>query len=135
MRRRAAFLALLAAVVAGCGSGEEVRPLPEGVEGTLPAQTAPAETETEAAGEPAGEGDPAAGKGVFLEAGCGACHILADAGTTGTIGPSLDERKPGFDLAVDRVTNGMGVMPAFKDQLDEQKIRDVATYVSQVAGG
>lgn len=135
MRRRAAFLALLAALVAGCGSGEEVRPLPEGVEGTVPTQTAPAETETEAAGEPAGEGDPAAGKDVFAEAGCGACHVLADAGTTGTIGPSLDERKPSFELAVQRVTNGMGVMPSFKDQLTEQQIRDVAAYVSQAAGG
>lgn len=135
MRRRAAFLALLAALVAGCGSGEEVRPLPEGIEGTVPTQTAPAETETEAAGEPAGEGDPAAGKDVFAEAGCGACHVLADAGTTGTIGPSLDERKPSFELAVQRVTNGMGVMPSFKDQLTEQQIRDVAAYVSQAAGG
>jgi mono/diheme cytochrome c family protein len=133
MRRRAAFLAFLAALVAGCGSGEEVRPLPEGVEGTVPTQTA--ETETEAAEEPAGEGDPAAGKDVFAEAGCGTCHTLADAGTTGTIGPSLDESQPSFELAVERVTNGMGAMPPFRDQLSEQQIQDVAAYVSQAAGG
>lgn len=132
MRRRAALLALLAALVAGCGSGEEVRPLPEGVEGTVPEQTAPAETEAE---EPAGEGDPAAGKDVFAEAGCGTCHTLADAGTTGTIGPSLDEAKPNADLVVERVTNGKGAMPPFKDQLTEQQIQDVAAYVSQAAGG
>jgi mono/diheme cytochrome c family protein len=133
MRRRAAFLALLAALVAGCGSGEEVRPLPEGVEGTVPTQTA--ETETEAAGEPAGEGDPEAGKDVFAEAGCGTCHALADAGTTGTIGPDLDESKPSAELAVERVTNGMGAMPPFRDQLTEKQIQDVAAYVSQAAGG
>jgi mono/diheme cytochrome c family protein len=133
MRRRAAFLALLAALVAGCGSGEEVRPLPEGVEGTVPTQTA--ETETEAAGEPAGEGDPEAGKDVFAEAGCGTCHTLADAGTTGTIGPDLDETKPSAELAVERVTNGMGAMPPFRDQLTEKQIQDVAAYVSQAAGG
>lgn len=133
MRRRAAFLALLAALVAGCGSGEEVRPLPEGVEGTVPTQTAEAETET--AEEPAGEGDPEAGKEVFAEAGCGACHTLADAGTTGTIGPNLDESKPSAELAVERVTNGMGAMPPFRDQLTEQQIQDVAAYVAQAAGG
>jgi mono/diheme cytochrome c family protein len=133
MRRRAAFLALLAALVAGCGSGEEVRPLPEGVEGTVPTQTA--ETETKAAEEPAGGGDPEAGKDVFAEAGCGTCHTLADAGTTGTIGPNLDEAKPSFELAVERVTNGMGAMPPFRDQLTEQQIQDVAAYVSQAAGG
>jgi mono/diheme cytochrome c family protein len=133
MRRRAAFLALLAALVAGCGSGEEVRPLPEGVEGTVPTQTA--ETETETAEKPAGEGDPEAGKDVFAEAGCGTCHTLADAGTTGTIGPNLDEAKPSAELAVERVTNGMGAMPPFRDQLTEQQIQDVAAYVSQAAGG
>lgn len=33
----------------------------------------------------------AAGKAVFLSAGCSACHTLKDAGTTGTIGPDLDK--------------------------------------------
>ena len=37
---------------------------------------------------------------------------------------------PSFELAVDRVTNGQGVMPAFGDSLTEQQIRDVAAYVS-----
>ena len=35
-----------------------------------------------------GTGD---GKAVFTENGCGGCHQLADAGSTGTTGPSLDE--------------------------------------------
>lgn len=132
--RRAAFLALLAALVAGCGGGEDVRPLPEGVEGTVPTETAPAETET-APAEPGAEADPQAGKEVFAEAGCGTCHTLADAGSSGTIGPNLDESQPSFELAVERVTNGMGVMPSFRDQLTAQQIRDVAAYVSQAAGG
>ncbi len=37
---------------------------------------------------------------------------------------------PSFDLVVERVTNGMGVMPSFSDELTEQQIRDVAAYVS-----
>jgi mono/diheme cytochrome c family protein len=36
---------------------------------------------------------PAAGKAVFTGVGgCGSCHTLAAAGTTGTVGPSLDTR-------------------------------------------
>ena len=42
---------------------------------------------------------------------------------------------PSFETAVDRVTNGAGVMPPFKDTLSEQQIQDVAAYVSSAAGG
>jgi mono/diheme cytochrome c family protein len=33
------------------------------------------------------------------------------------------------------VTNGASPMPSFKDQLSEQEITDVATYVVQATGG
>lgn len=79
-------------------------------------------------------GDAAAGKKVFLSAGCTSCHTLADAGSTGTVGPNLDEAKPSAELVMERVTNGMGVMPSFKGQLSEKQIQDVAAYVSSVAG-
>jgi mono/diheme cytochrome c family protein len=93
-------------------------------------------TEAETTTEPEGEGgDPAAGKEVFLgTAACGSCHALADAGTEGTIGPSLDATKPSYDKVVERVTNGQGIMPPFSGQLSEQEIQDVAAYVSSVAG-
>ena len=55
-------------------------------------------------------------------AGCGSCHTLADAGSTGTIGPNLDDAKPTKELAVDRVTNGAGAMPSFKGQLTDAQI-------------
>jgi mono/diheme cytochrome c family protein len=93
-------------------------------------------TETGAGGEttaeePEGEaaGDPAAGEEVFASAGCGGCHTLEAAGSNGNVGPNLDESQPNAELVVDRVTNGAGAMPAFKDQLDEQQIQDVAAYV------
>jgi mono/diheme cytochrome c family protein len=35
-------------------------------------------------------GDPTTGKTLFV-AKCGACHVLAAAGTTGKVGPSLDD--------------------------------------------
>ena len=79
-------------------------------------------------------GDAAAGKQVFESAGCVACHTLADAGSTGTVGPNLDEAKPPATLVVTRVTEGAGAMPSFKDKLTEQQIQDVAAYVSSAAG-
>ncbi len=63
-----------------------------------------------------------------------ACHTLADAGATGTVGPNLDEAKPPATLVVTRVTNGAGAMPSFKGKLTQQQIDDVAAYVSSVAG-
>jgi len=79
-------------------------------------------------------GDAAAGKQVFESAGCVACHTLEDAGSTGTVGPNLDEAKPPATLVVTRVTEGAGAMPSFKDKLTEQQIQDVAAYVSSAAG-
>jgi mono/diheme cytochrome c family protein len=84
--------------------------------------------------EPAATGDATAGKQVFATAGCTACHTLADAGSTGTVGPNLDQAKPPATLVVQRVTNGKGPMPPFKGQLSEKQIEDVAAYVSSVAG-
>jgi len=96
------------------------------------AETQAAETgETEGTTTEAGgaEGDAAAGEAVFASGGCGGCHTLEAAGTSGAVGPNLDQSKPAATLVVERVTNGLGVMPAFGDQLDERQIRDVAAYV------
>jgi cytochrome c553 len=164
MRRTALVLVVLVAalgfVVVGCGGEEETSPTPETVVGTTDTtettetdttetETGTTETtdetetetetettdETETGGE-AGAGDPVAGKDVFLgTAGCGSCHTLADAGTSGTIGPNLDDSQPSEDLVVDRVTNGQGAMPPFEGTLTSQQIADVAAYVSQTAGG
>jgi mono/diheme cytochrome c family protein len=71
-----------------------------------------------------------AGAGVFQTAECGSCHTLAKAKANGQIGPNLDKLKPAFDQVVRQVTNGGGVMPAFKGRLTPQQIRDVAAYVA-----
>ncbi len=76
---------------------------------------------------------PTDGKSIFT-ANCGSCHTLADAGTSGKVGPNLDDAKPPKELVIQRVTNGQGVMPSFKDSLDEQQIQAVADYVSSAAG-
>ena len=88
---------------------------------TSPAQTTPA--------APSTKGDPTAGKAVFLSAGCTSCHTLKDAGSTGTVGPNLDQLKPPEARIVTQVENGGGPMPAFKGQLSPKQIQDVAAYV------
>jgi mono/diheme cytochrome c family protein len=97
---------------------------------TTPATTTPAPP----AGGGGGAGNAAAGKAVFESAGCASCHTLADAGSTGTVGPNLDDAKPDDALVKERVTNGKAPMPSFKGQLTDAQIADVAAYVSSVAG-
>ena len=76
-------------------------------------------------------GDTAAGKQVFESAGCVACHTLADAGSTGTVGPNLDDANIDVDAAAQQIKNGGGGMPAFGDRLSDQEIADVAAFVTQ----
>jgi mono/diheme cytochrome c family protein len=138
------FVALLGAMVAFAGESEEEHAAGETsthavteTTGTTTGETETGETETgetetgetETDGNGGGEGDAAAGESIFADNGCGSCHTLEAAGASGSIGPNLDEAKPDFELAVDRVTNGSGAMPSFGDSLDEQQIRDVAAYV------
>ena len=85
------------------------------------------------AAKPRGGGQATDGKGIFT-ANCASCHTLADAGTSGVVGPNLDEAKPPRELVVDRVTNGKGGMPPFKSTLTAKQIQAVADYVSSSAG-
>jgi cbb3-type cytochrome c oxidase subunit III len=73
------------------------------------------------------------GKNIF-KSQCASCHTLKDAGTTGTVGPNLDQLKPPFVIVQHQVTNGGTVMPAFKGKLTAAQITAVARYVSSRAG-
>jgi cbb3-type cytochrome c oxidase subunit III len=81
---------------------------------------------------PAGAGgnDPK----LLFESNCGTCHVLADAGTSGTIGPNLDQAKPSLQRAITQITNGGGGMPPFKGQLTQAQIRALAQYLVRVTG-
>ena len=130
-----ALTVLLAAVgflAAGCLDGKNETATPETVVGSVPTQTTGGAEELPALKL---KGDATAGKQVFASAGCKGCHTLKDSGANGNVGPNLDDVKPPFELVVERVTKGKGVMPPFGDQLKPQQIADVAQYVSQVAGG
>jgi mono/diheme cytochrome c family protein len=111
--------------------GTTTAPAPTTTQATTTAATTTQATTTAGGG---GGANVAAGKQVFETAGCTSCHTLKDAGSTGTVGPNLDDAKPPESLVVDRVTNGKGVMPSFKGQLTPQEIAAVAAYVSSVAG-
>lgn len=75
-----------------------------------------------------------AGRELFLSTGCGQCHALADAGTTGGGAPSLDAN-PHLSkaLVMERLTHGQGDMPAFVNLLTDEQMDIVASYVVAVA--
>ena len=126
--RRLVPVVVLALLAAGCSSykAKVVSPVPGS---TLVTQTVPAVPPEYA------NGDPAAGKEVFETAGCKACHTLAAADATGTIGPNLDTLKPPLGTVVHQVLNGGGGMPPFKTQLTAKQVADVAAFVVQSTSG
>ncbi len=74
------------------------------------------------------------GATIFKGAGCAGCHTLSAAGSTGTIGPNLDQLKPSTAIVEHQVMVGGGKMPAFLGQLTPAQIQAVAEYVSSSAG-
>lgn len=76
------------------------------------------------------------GKQLFLSGAtpaCAICHTLADAGSTGEIGPVLDELKPNAARVEKAIRNGLGVMPANKNLSDAQ-IKLLSQYVARASG-
>jgi outer membrane protein assembly factor BamB len=80
-----------------------------------------------------GAGGTTNGEAVFT-ANCGGCHVLGAAGTTGTVGPNLDQLKPPQAAVEEQVRNGGGGMPAFQGRLSDAEIVAVAKYVADNAG-
>jgi mono/diheme cytochrome c family protein len=132
VRRTALIAAILVGVsaLAACQSRGVVSPTPQTIIGTVttPTKTFPIVPAFRL------KGNPVKGKPIFLT-NCGSCHTLAAAGTSGTIGPNLDALKPNYQAVTAQVTNGGGVMPAFKNSLSTQKIADVSAYVVTSTGG
>jgi len=97
--------------------------------------TGTGQTDTGAGG--GGVGDVEAGRQIFVETAqptCGSCHTLEEAGTSGTIGPNLDDSQVSLEQATEQITNGGGAMPAFGGQLSEEQIQDVAAFVVESEG-
>ena len=115
---RTSALALVALAVGvgatGCGGDDE--------------STSPTTQETTTTEE-----TTAVGREVFVS-NCGSCHTLSDAGTTGGIGPNLDEISLSTDEVEAQVRAGGGGMPSFEDTLSDEEIQEVAAYVVAARG-
>jgi cytochrome c oxidase subunit 2 len=91
------------------------------------------------------------GKAVFEEQGCGSCHALADAGSTGELGPSLDRLReqaddagrPLEEFVRESIVNpdayvepgfSEDVMPETYADLPEQQLDALVEYLVQQAG-
>jgi cytochrome c oxidase subunit II len=101
----------------------------------------------EAGGGEEGGGEAAAadGKTLFTSVtptACGACHTLADAGTTGTTGPNLDEVLQGKDAdfirqsitepSAEIAAGFQNIMPPFN--LPPEQLDALVNYLVEVAG-
>jgi mono/diheme cytochrome c family protein len=75
--------------------------------------------------------DFTAAKATFAKT-CGGCHTLKDAGTSGTVGPNLDDLKPDEATVEHQIEVGGGAMPP--KLLTGQPAKAVAAYVAAVAG-
>jgi cytochrome c6 len=102
---------------------------------TTPTTTTPTTPTTTTPTTPSGPeqllGDPVAGAAVFKANGCGSCHTLAAAGSTGTVGPNLDNAKPSQARVIQIVPTGAeaggAAMPAFN--ISGANLNNLAAYV------
>jgi mono/diheme cytochrome c family protein len=133
--RGLALLVVFGALVAGCGGEETVTPTADTVVGEQPP-----------APQPAAQGDPAAGKQVYAQSGCGGCHTFTAAGSTGTTGPDLNNLsefaekagQPLDEFVRESLTSPdayveegfpEGVMPAFSG--DEQQLANLVAFLTE----
>lgn len=87
------------------------------------------------------------GEQIYTAAGCGACHTFGKAGSSGNIGPNLDELAGQAgkltDLSAEDYTKESilnpdaftvqgfqkGVMPSFEGRLDEKQVQELVKYL------
>ena len=75
-----------------------------------------------------GKGAGANGTKVF-QANCGSCHTLSSAGTSGQVGPNLDDTSLDASGIESIVRSGSGAMPSFDGRLSDKEIKAVAAFV------
>lgn len=118
-------LILIALIIAAYSAG-----LDKGREEATPAPAGGARTGTTAA--PASKGP---GRQLFA-AKCGTCHTLSAAGTSGKVGPNLDDLRPDATRVLAAIRDGgtgSGAMP--KGLVTGRQAQQVADFVSGAAGG
>jgi mono/diheme cytochrome c family protein len=73
-----------------------------------------------------------AGRELFNNWSCSACHTLSDAGAAGAVGPTLDNPGLTRDGIKERIEMGGGPMPSFAGQISEADIGKLADYIVAV---
>ncbi len=115
---------VVAGLAAGCGGDDDSG---DGDSGS---------TSTSTSSDDGGGGDDGGGdidaKSLFTSS-CGGCHTLDDAGTSGAVGPNLDDAAPDESRVRAQIENGGGGMPA--NLLEGEEADAVAAYVADAAGG
>jgi cytochrome c oxidase subunit 2 len=91
------------------------------------------------AGQTAPATAQASGRELFVQMGCGSCHRFADAGSTGEIGPDLDERLAAYEPTSLRETivNPPGSAPGafslmpdnFGARMDDEALDELVAYL------
>lgn len=61
---------------------------------------------------------------------CGSCHTLERAGTTGTVGPGLDDLQLDVATVEEQIRQGGNGMPAFENQLSDAQITQLVQYLT-----
>jgi mono/diheme cytochrome c family protein len=116
--RRCLLLSCVALALASCGGGDD--------SGATGGGTTTGQGTTTGTGEVSGE--------QVFTSNCGTCHTLGAAGTSGEIGPNLDDLKPNAATVKAKVQSGGGGMPSFEDRLSDAEIDAVSNYVAENAG-
>ena len=101
----------------------------------------------------AGLAQAKSGEQIFTAAGCAGCHTFTPAGSTGNIGPNLDDlasaagdREPGKsaeDYIRESLTQpdaflaeGFGnAMPSYEGRLTDEQVQAIVDYLLQTGGG
>ncbi len=76
-----------------------------------------------------GSGGAPDAKALFTD-NCGSCHTLSAAGTSGAVGPNLDEANLDATVVEDVVREGPGTMPGFEGELTDAEIAAIAAFVA-----
>ena len=129
-RSLSVFLTALVLGVAGCGGDDEPDTSRSGQGPESGGSVATPAPDSESSEPGSGEGNEE-GKQIFAGT-CGSCHTLADAGTSGTMGPNLDELKPDKDTVLTAIKEAPGSMPP--NLVEGAQADTVAEYVSGAAG-
>lgn len=81
---------------------------------------------------------PASGEAIFAEAGCAGCHTFGPAGSTGQVGPSLDDLPDDPEFVRTSILEPdaqiaagfqVGVMPSFRDRLSDEQLDALVQYL------